>query len=541
MTDHDCLSLHISSLFESGLRKARLSGEIVTHGEGRMTYPQFADRVRRLAEVLEGLGIGPGDRVAVLDRDTHRYLEAYFAVPMMGAVLMTANIRLSPEQLRYTLLHSEVSLAIVAPEFLPLLREAMDDKLVRYITTDKSDLSSQEQSDLHAGVYEVLLGCAKGGFQFPPVSEDAIATLFYTTGTTGDPKGVTYTHRQLVTHTLALGTALAAADSYQSLRSDDIYMPLTPMFHVHAWGMPYLATMLGLKQVYPGRYDPAAVVSLLESEGITFTHCVPTVLQMVLDAARGKGVRLENWKVMVGGAAMTESLAREALDLGVQPFAGYGMSETCPVICFARTNRANAFANTAEICHVGQPLPMVEVTLEQSDGELLDTWDGGAQGELVLRAPWLTKGYYKDPQGTADLWRGGYLHTGDVAVFTESGAIRIVDRLKDVIKSGGEWISTLDLEAELTSHPCVIEAAVVGVRSEKWGERPVAFVRLSEGDLERTQAIVAELFEVVRAAISRGRFAKFAMPDEIRATPEIPRTSVGKIDKKRLRADLAGG
>jgi len=494
--------------------------QIITHGGMRFGYPELAERVRRLGAVLTTLGVSTGTRVAMLDRDTHRYLEAYFAVPMLGAVLMTANIRLSAEQLRYTLEHSGTRLVLAAAEFVPLLKQAFPDEATfpQLVVLDED------------GTYEALIDNADASFEFPYVDEESVATHFYTTGTTGLPKGVTYTHRQLVEHTLAVGLDLAAADSYQSLRRGDVYMPLTPMFHVHAWGMPYIATLLGLKQVYPGRYDPKALPGLIVKEGITFSHCVPTVLQMILDETERQGKSLHGWKVMVGGSAMAPALARRAIKNGLQPFAGYGMSETCPVLCFARTSAQEAPEHPERLCRVGHPVPLVQLQIEGADRQL-----NAAEGELVARASWLTQAYFEDPVGSECLWDGGYLHTGDVATIDPDGAVRIVDRLKDVIKSGGEWVSSLGLEAMLREHSAVEEAAVIGIPDTKWGERPCAFVKISASAPMLASEVATALRELLNAYVAQGRLPRFAIPERIEFVDALPTTSVGKLDKKRLR------
>jgi len=511
--------LTLDTVLSSGVAAGR-DREIVTHGGLRYGYPDLAQRVRRLGSVLTALGVSAGTRVAVLDRDTHRYLEAYFAVPMLGAVLMTANIRLSAEQLRYTLEHSGTRLVLVATEFVPLLREALEG------VADAPELLVMGED----GAFEAMMASADASYTFPEVDEESVATHFYTTGTTGLPKGVTYTHQQLVEHTLAVGFALAAADDYQSLRQGDVYMPLTPMFHVHAWGMPYVATLLGLKQVYPGRYDPSVLPGLIASEGVTFSHCVPTVLQMVLDEAERQGKALPGWKVMVGGSAMAPVLARRAMKNGLQPFAGYGMSETCPVLCFARTSAEEASMHPEHLCRVGRPVPLVQLQIESADRRA-----DAVEGELVARASWLTQAYFDDLPGTERLWEGGHLHTGDVATVDSDGAVRIVDRLKDVIKSGGEWVSSLDLEAKLREHSAVEEAAVIGIPDEKWGERPCAFVKLAASASLPAAEVTAALRELLKSHVAQGRLPRFAIPERIEFVENLPKTSVGKLDKKRLR------
>jgi len=519
--------LALASVLASGI-EAGGAREIITRGGLRLTYQDLDQRVRKLGHALSRLGVKHASRVAVLERDTHRYLESYFAVPMLGATLMTVNIRLSVEQIRYTLEHSRSELIIAAAEFIPLLKQvfAGSGKMPPIVVIGEPDSPSLPC----VSEYEALLDAADGCFEFPDVSEDSIATHFYTTGTTGLPKGVTYTHRQLVTHTLAVGFALGTADDYQAFRRTDVYMPLTPMFHVHAWGLPYVATLLGTKQVYPGKYEAPALVELVHTEGVTFSHCVPTVLQMLLAEAEAKKQRLQGWKVMVGGSAMSPALAKRAMASGLHAFAGYGMSETCPVISFARTSASEAAAYPEKLCRIGHPMPLAALKIDNAAGE-------SDRGELVARAVWLTQEYYDDAAMSETLWRDGFLHTGDVAVKEADGAFRIVDRTKDVIKSGGEWLSSLELEACLSEHPNADEVAVIAIANEQWGERPCAFVKLKQhvADLE---AMADEMRAILRERIKQGKLPPYAIPEEIRFVDELPRTSVGKLNKKLLRQNM---
>lgn len=522
---HHC-ELTLATVLASGI-EAGGSQEIITHGGLRLTYKDLNPRVRKLGHALGQLGVKHATRIAVLERDTHRYLESYFAIPMLGATLMTVNIRLSVDQIRYTLEHSQSELIIAAAEFMPLLEQvfASTDQIPPIIVIGESDSPSLPC----VGEYEALLDAANGSFEFPYVSENSVATHFYTTGTTGLPKGVTYTHRQLVTHTLAVGFALGTADDYQAFRRSDVYMPLTPMFHVHAWGLPYVATLLGVKQVYPGKYDAQALVDLVQAEGVTFSHCVPTVLQMLLTEAEKKSQKLPGWKVMVGGSAMSPVLAKRAMASDLQVFAGYGMSETCPVITFARTSATQAVASPEKLCRIGHPMPLVALKVDHDEGS--------NQGELVARSVWLTQEYHNDPAMSEQLWQGGFLHTGDVVVKDADGAFRLVDRTKDVIKSGGEWLSSLDLEACLAEHPNVDEVAVIAIANEKWGERPCAFVKLRQ-QVNEPDAMINEIRDILKERIKEGKLPPYAIPDEIRFVDELPRTSVGKLNKKLLRENI---
>ncbi|MDB5736961.1 MAG: o-succinylbenzoate--CoA ligase, partial [Sphingomonas bacterium] len=308
--------------------------EIVYRDKHRFTYREFRGRVGRLASLLTDLGATEGMTIAVMDWDSHRYLEAYFAVPMMGAVLQTVNVRLPPPQVAYTLAHAKAEILLVHHEFLPLV-DAILPKLpgikAVVLIADGTDTPLPAYAK---GEYEALSAAASPDFGFRDFDENAIATTFYTTGTTGNPKGVCFSHRQLVLHTMAVCGPFGDTRS-RGLGIDDVYMPLTPMFHVHAWGVPYLATMLGLKQVYPGRYEPAMICDLYRNEGVTYSHCVPTILQMVFAAADAKGADLTGWMMTIGGSALTPALCEEGRRRGMEIVAGYGMSETAPTISIA--------------------------------------------------------------------------------------------------------------------------------------------------------------------------------------------------------------
>jgi len=363
-----------------------------------------------------------------------------------------------------------------------------------------------------------------------------VATTFYTTGTTGDPKAVFYTHRQLVLHTLALVGGLASSDSSSRVHRGDVYMPITPMFHVHAWGFPYAATLLGMKQVYPGRYDPERLLKLIETERVSFSHCVPTILHMLLSAPGAEEIDLSGWKVIVGGAALPQGLAQMATQRGINLFTGYGMSETGPIMTISDmtgTHAVDPDADVAARCKTGKPMLMVD--LRVVDADMRDIPRGGSiTGEVIVRAPWLTQGYAGNLQGSEELWQGGYLHTGDVGYLDEGGSLRITDRMKDVIKSGGEWLSSLELENVVSVCTSVAEVAAFGISDERWGERPMLAVVGSPGASRET--IVSDADAAIRAGIDAGQFPKWALPERIEVLDELPKTSVGKLDKKRLRA-----
>ena len=513
--------------------------EIVYRDRQRHSYRQFFERLNRLANALAGLGVGPGSTVAVMDWDSHRYLEAFFAVPMMGAVLQTVNVRLSPEQILYTLNHARADVLLVNAEFVPMLAIIKDqlETVKRFILISDDGATLGRFGIPYAGEYEALLAAASPDYDFPDFDENTRATTFYTTGTTGLPKGVYFSHRQLVLHTLAVATALGSAAGQGRVHRDDVYMPITPMFHVHAWGMPYLATMLGMKQVYPGRYSPDMLLKLIASEGVSFSHCVPTILHMLLADKAGADVDLSGCKMIIGGAAFPKGLAAAALARGMDVFSGYGMSETCPILTIAHVRSAlpDVDAEAAERIRTGYPIPLVD--LRTVDGDMLDvSRDGKATGEIVVRTPWLTQGYLHNPVASEDLWAGGYLHTGDIGAIDPRGMLTVTDRLKDVIKTGGEWVSSLELESIVSQHPAVNEVAVVGVKDDKWGERPLAMVVVKAGQAATADDIKAH----VQRFADEGHISKFAVPDRVLFVDSLARTSVGKLNKKAMREQLAG-
>ncbi len=511
--------------------------EIVYADRLRYTYRDFKKRVARLANLLTSLGVREGDTVAVLDWDSHRYLECFFAIPMIGAVLHTVNIRLSPDQVLYTMNHAGDDLVLINREFLPLMApilgriETVKDWVV--ISESADDANSAIQ---FAGEYEALLDTQPEVYDFADFDEDLRATIFYTTGTTGNPKGVYYSHRQIVLHTLGKGLAMGSPAEQGRFHDKDVYMPLTPMFHAHAWGVPYLATLLGVKQIYPGRYEPGKLLDLFQRESVTFSHCVPTILHMVLNAPEAATVDFGGWKMTIGGSALPVALAVQARARGIDLFSGYGMSETGPVLTLAQLSAEYAESEEEEQidvrCRSGRPAPLVDIRVVDAEMNNLPN-DGVTTGEVVARAPWLTQGYFRDPEQSEELWRGGYLHTGDLGYLDVSGYLKVTDRVKDVIKSGGEWISSIYLEDIALQHDNVSEAAAIGITDEKWGERPLVLVVPRQGELDP---------EVVRSkflqAASDGLISKWAVPERIEVVDAIQKTSVGKIDKKYLRTQF---
>jgi fatty-acyl-CoA synthase len=511
--------------------------EIVYRDKFRYTYSDFGKRVSQLANGLKSLGVQPGDTVAVMDWDSHRYLECFFGVPMMGAVLHTINIRLSPEQLIYTINHAEDDVILVNEEFLPMLAAVKDQfstvKKIVLISDTKATPSTPLNIDCE---YEALLAGQSTAYDFPDLDENTMATTFYTTGTTGLPKGVFFSHRQLVLHTYAVLVGASSYASQANINSSDVYMPITPMFHVHAWGMPYAMTMLGAKQVYPGRYEPEMLLKLKLTEKVTFSHCVPTILHMLVSSPAVKKLNLSGWKVIIGGSALPRGLCKAALELGINVYTGYGMSETCPLLTLAILKpHMLAWEEEEQVkmrCRTGLPVTNVLLEIFDANGRPL-AHDGKTTGEVVVRTPWLTQGYLKDAEKSEALWEGGWLHTGDIGCIDKEGYLQITDRLKDVIKTGGEWISSLELEDIISRHPAVSEVAVIGVPDEKWGERPMALV-VAKPD-HKAKLTQEDIKTFVAKFASDGTIPKYGVPDRVMLIDALPKTSVGKMNKKEMR------
>ncbi|MFD2569677.1 fatty acid--CoA ligase [Spirosoma soli] len=519
--------------------------EIVYRDLFRMNYVEFNRRVRQLANTLTDLGVGPGDTVAVFDWDSHRYLECFFGVTSIGAILHTVNVRLSPAQILYTMNHAQDKVVLIHEDFLPILN-AIKDQITTVDTyvllSDKVYADPNAGGDVPAGFsgeYEALVKGASDQYEFPDFDENTWATTFYTTGTTGNPKGVYFSHRQLFMHTMGLLTYIIGYEAMSFKGSSDVYMPITPMFHVHAWGFPFLATMMSAKQVYPGRYEPELLLKLLITEGVTLSHCVPTIMNMLVNSPAAQKYRenLSRWKVLIGGSALTKGLAKAAMDLGITISQGYGMSETAPVTAIVYLNEQEKQLPIDEQIDLrtraGRVSPFVEMRLMDDDGNFVPH-DGQSLGEIVVKCPWATQGYYNDPERAAELWKGGWLHTGDVASITPDYWVMIADRTKDVIKTGGEWVSSLDMEDALSQVEGVAESAVVGLPDDRWGERPHALIVQKPGFNLTADSIKAGL----QAKVEQGELHKWYVPDRIVFVPEIPKTSVGKIDKKKIRSEM---
>lgn len=511
--------------------------EIVYRDLVRFNYRTLFERINRLGSSLDKLGVKQGDTVAVVDYDSHRYLESYFAIPMLGAVLHTVNWRLPPEQMLYTMNHAEDKIVLVHSDFLPVL-ESFGDKLTtveKFILLTDDNKKPATKLNIEAE-YEEMLRAGSSSYDFPDFDEDTRATLFYTTGTTGGPKGVYFTHRQIVLHTFGIAILGAGQNYPRFVTPDEVYMPLTPMFHVHAWGTPYLSTMSGMKQVYPGKYDIMLLIKLIKKEGVTYTHCVPTILGMLLLGVEMEGTDLSGLKMIIGGAALPGGLANDALRAGIKFYCAYGLSETCPALTVTDLKGDMLDWDTdrkvSVLKRAGLPVPLVQMEIMDESGRKLPH-DGKSIGEVVTRAPWLTEGYFKMPKESEQLWRYGWLHTGDIGYIDEGGYLYLTDRVKDVIKTGGEWISSLKLEDLISEHNAVAEAGVIGMPDEKWGERPMAVVVPKPEYKDKISP--EDIREFLQKFVEDGTILKWAIPDRIEFVAQLPHTVVGKVDKKVLR------
>ncbi|MDA9734177.1 fatty acid--CoA ligase [SAR116 cluster bacterium] len=509
--------------------------EIVDNENQRYDYKRLNTNIHTLANALRELGIKKGDTIGVMAWDTIRYLEFFFTIPMMGAILHTINIRLSEQQILYTINHADDDILIVHYDFIQVI-DKIRKKISRPIKIILLNSNKYNLSDNNTYLYKDLIKNKKLKFKFEDFDENTTATKFYTTGTTGDPKGVSYSHRQLVIHTLGFIAGSSVSNYSHRLHNEDVYMPLTPMFHVHGWGFPYMATLLGVKQVYPGRYEPKKLLDLIKQEKVTFSHCVPTILQMLLNENKKLNYDLSKLKLIIGGSAMSKSLAEEAQSQGINVVSAYGMSETCPFLTIAQMPSEDRISSQKELIKMrtktGKPGPLVDLRIVDENFKDVIR-DNNSTGEIVVRAPWLTNGYIKDEKASKELWKGGYLHTGDVGYIDDTGSLIITDRIKDIIKSGGEWISSLQIEDIVSKCKGVKEVAAIGIKDVKWGERPIIIV--TKIVTENAEDITKRIKERISNEIKKGLLSKWAMPDKIEYVKEIEKTSVGKVNKKLLR------
>ncbi len=489
----------------------------------RYTYADFGRRARRLAVGLAQLGLERGDRVATLCWNHHQHLEAYFGVPCGGFVLHTLNLRLHPNDLAFIASHAGDRAVIVDASLVPLLDLFKDSTEIEHVFVVEDS-------------YEELLASADpDAYEDPGLDEWAAAAMCYTSGTTGRPKGVVYSHRSTVLHTLGVA---AANPLGRGISEQDVMLPVVPMFHANAWGYPYISTMLGAKHVYPGPHlDPESLLDDFAQEGVTWTAGVPTIwvgILQLLDQNPGRWDLSRMKGMLVGGSAAPRAMiAGFKQRHGLLVCHGWGMTETSPVASVAMLPGALGEADEETqfdyMALQGQPLPLVELRAHDAEGREVPR-DGATMGELEVRGPWVAASYYEAPE-QADRWTGdGWFRTGDIVTIDPLGFIQIQDRTKDVIKSGGEWISSVALENQLMAHPAVAEAAVIGVPDARWQERPLAVVVLREG----WTATEDELREVLAP-----HFAKWWLPDRFAFVAEIPKTAVGKFRKTALRDQFA--
>ena len=497
----------------------------------RYRYSSFADRTRRLARALQDLGLKPGDRVATLGWNHSQHLEAYFGIPLAGGVLHTLNLRLHPDELAYIVSHAEDRMVLVDECLLPLWQK------VRVQVTVPTTIVVQASKPVDSGdlEYEALLASSPPLSDVPDPNENAAVAMCYTTGTTGKPKGVAYSHRALMLHTIGL-----CLDHCMGIREADTILPVVPMFHANAWGMPFAAALVGAKLVMPGPHlDPANIVDLFHRERVTLTGGVPTIWMGVLqylDANPGKFDLSSIRAMYVGGSAVPQALI-EAFErrYGLPIYQAWGMTEMAPLGTVAKVpalmdcgaDATDATRDAAKYHYrakQGRPAPLVEIRAVNENGFV--PWDGQTMGELEVRGPWIASAYYNRPDSADRFTKDGWFKTGDIVTIDPDATIQIQDRAKDLIKSGGEWISSVALECALMGHQAVAEAAVIPMMDDKWGERPLATVVLKPG----ADASPAELRDFLAA-----QFPKFWLPDAFEFIDAIPRTSAGKFKKTELR------
>jgi fatty-acyl-CoA synthase len=503
-----------------------------THqGRERYTYSEYDDRTAQLANALDEYGIEEGDRVGTFCWNHHRHFETYFSVPSIGAQLHTINPLLPDEHIQYIVDNAEDQLIFVDQSLAPKLAGAAADA-PEFEGVDFVIMGESESDDIEGVAYEDFIAGHSTEYEWPDLEEDQPAGMCYTSGTTGNPKGVEYTQQMLWSHTMATLTPQGLP-----MEDSDVVMPVVPMFHVNAWGMPFTATAAGAKHVYPGPSpEPEDIAALIEEEGVTITAGVPTVWLGLMEYAEDNDLDLSALDtVIVGGSAAPESMIRWFDDRDVELLHAWGMTEMSPIGSVSQlkyTLEDEDYETQLEHrSKQGLLTPGLEMKVIDEDGSEI-AWDGEEFGELWIRGPWVTKEYFERPDANEEDFEDGWLKTGDVVTVDEEGYIKIVDRAKDVIKSGGEWISSVELENAIMAHEGVAEAAVVGVSHEKWQERPVAFVVPT--DSADTETLRDEVMDLLGED-----YPKWWLPDAIEYIDEIPKTATGKFSKKDIREEYS--
>lgn len=499
------------------------------NGMHRYTYGEWGKRTIQLAHALQNAGVNQGERVATFGWNTYRHLELYFAVPCIGAVLHTLNIRLFAEQLVYIINNAEDKVIFVDSDQVPVLEKLADQLTSVKLYVIMGEMAGSSTTLQPSVDYETFIGDQPETIEWPPLEENAAAAMCYTSGTTGNPKGVVYSHRSIFLHSMGAGLADGMA-----LAERDVILPIVPMFHANAWGMPHAGVMMGSKFVLPGRFmDPLSIAKMMAEERVTVAAGVPTIWIGLLGILERESFDLSALRaIYCGGSAVPKALIEALQRKNLNIVHAWGMTETSPL---ASLSKLRSYQETLPLdeqfrirAKQGTMLPGVEFRVMNIETGQEVPWDSESYGELQVRGPWIARAYYKDSESAAK-FAEGWLRTGDVAVVDQDGIIQLVDRTKDLVKSGGEWISSVELEGLIMGHPKVLEACVIGVPHPKWSERPLACVVLKpdyEGQVT-SEEILAYLQPLV---------AKWWLPDEVVFVEAIPKTSVGKFDKKVLRA-----